>query len=43
MNTALQVEKLLMQFQRGLLTVTEARQEIMELLYKDFMQNDVQA
>jgi Fe2+ or Zn2+ uptake regulation protein len=43
METSARVEKILEQFKRELLTVTEARQEIMEILYADFMQNNVQA
>ena len=43
MEISARVEKILEQYRRGLLTVTEARQEIMEILYADFMQNNVQS
>jgi hypothetical protein len=43
MEISVRVEKILEQYRRGLTTVTEARQEIMEILYADFMQNNVQA
>ena len=42
MEISARVEKILEQYRRGLLTVTEARQEIMEILYADFMRNDLQ-